>query len=72
MTIEEENGLIGFVRRGNRVIWMPDDRTAREVVGFGDRDNEPGKCALFSRGEYASLMNADFNEFVAVSKISLL
>jgi hypothetical protein len=68
---------------GPKVMWVPDDQTSREVVGFKDElpeeqygDNwEPGPVAIFSgvgigKGAFVALDNCEISEFARVERFS--
>lgn len=75
MTEAEELILTQALARG-RVIWTPDESTARQVIRICNpappkgEEPEPSKCAYFADGKYAALYAAELQDFYHIQPIT--
>lgn len=67
MNLEEEQTLVDVLMR-HRVLWVPDNITAREVLRIAHSEDEPSRCAFFERG-YVALYNCELSDFKTISDI---
>jgi len=53
----------------NRVLWNPNENTAKQVSGI-TMDPDGGRAyAMFSPGKYVSLYNCELRDFIIVTNI---
>ena len=67
--LENEIDFLKTKMLSKKTLWIPDQKTARQIVRIGNRKDEPSSCAYFDNGEYVALYNCDLTDFFTVDPI---